>query len=35
MSADCTLRLDNARQDLGYTPILSVAEGLERMKTKK
>jgi hypothetical protein len=34
MSADCTLRIDNARQDLGYSPILSVAEGLERMKTR-
>lgn len=32
LSADCTLQIDNARRDLGYTPVLSVAEGLERME---
>lgn len=32
LAADCTLKIDNARRDLGYTPILSVAQGLERMR---
>jgi nucleoside-diphosphate-sugar epimerase len=34
ISADCTLKIDRAGQDLGYTPILSVAEGLERMRKR-
>ncbi|MFZ0548441.1 MAG: NAD-dependent epimerase/dehydratase family protein [Candidatus Promineifilaceae bacterium] len=34
MSADCTLKIDNARKDLGYKPILTVAQGLEKMKNQ-
>jgi hypothetical protein len=32
MSANCTLKIDRAYQELNYKPIISVAEGLARMK---
>lgn len=30
MSRDCTIRIDNAKRDLGYRPIVSVREGLQK-----
>lgn len=32
MSADCTLVIDKAKNELGYKPLISVAQGLEMMK---
>ncbi|WP_372365510.1 NAD-dependent epimerase/dehydratase family protein [Candidatus Uabimicrobium sp. HlEnr_7] len=32
MSSDCTLKIDRAQQDLGYTPIVSVSQGLKSME---
>jgi nucleoside-diphosphate-sugar epimerase len=32
MSANCTLKIDRACQELNYNPIISVAEGLARME---
>ncbi|MBM9579454.1 NAD-dependent epimerase/dehydratase family protein [Leptospira sp. 201903070] len=31
MSRDCTIKIDNAKKDLGYKPILTVRQGLEEM----
>jgi len=31
MSRECTVRIDRARQELGYEPVVTVAEGLARM----
>lgn len=33
MSRDCTLKGDKARSELGYTPVISVADGLAGMRT--
>ncbi len=32
MCCDCTLRIDKIEKELGYRPVLSVAEGLARLK---
>lgn len=32
MARDCILNIDKAKRELGYKPLVSVAEGLERMK---
>jgi nucleoside-diphosphate-sugar epimerase len=32
MSADCTLKIDKAKNELGYQPLISVQQGLEKMK---
>ena len=32
MSRDCVLNGDKARRELGYTPLVSVKDGLEKMK---
>ncbi len=34
MSADCTLKIDKAKKELGYQPIISVKKGLEMMPRK-
>ena len=34
MSRDCVLNGDKARRELGYTPLVTVKEGLEKMKTR-
>ncbi|TGK33430.1 NAD-dependent epimerase/dehydratase family protein [Leptospira gomenensis] len=31
MSRDCTIKIDNAKRDLGYRPIVSVEEGMKQM----
>ncbi|PJZ41488.1 3-beta hydroxysteroid dehydrogenase [Leptospira kmetyi] len=31
MSRDCTIKIDNAKKDLGYSPLLSVRQGLSEM----
>ncbi|XDD49964.1 NAD-dependent epimerase/dehydratase family protein [Leptospira sp. WS92.C1] len=31
MSRDCTIKIDNAKKDLGYDPILTVRQGLSEM----
>jgi nucleoside-diphosphate-sugar epimerase len=35
MCCDCTLRIDKIEKDLGYRPVLSVAEGLEQLKQQR
>lgn len=35
MSAHCTIRSDKAREELGYVPVVSVEEGMKRLKEKK
>jgi hypothetical protein len=32
MAAHCTLKIDKAREELGYQPIISITEGLAKMK---
>jgi len=32
MARDCTINIDKAKRDLGYTPLVGITEGLERMK---
>lgn len=34
MSADCTINLAKAKEELGYHPVISVQEGLEQLKTQ-
>lgn len=33
MSANCTLRIDKARRELGYSPVITVQEGLRQLST--
>lgn len=33
MCCDCTLRIDKIEKDLGYRPVISVAEGLRQLET--
>lgn len=33
MSSECTLKIDRAKADLGYAPVISVAEGLRELST--
>ncbi|WP_061226135.1 NAD-dependent epimerase/dehydratase family protein [Leptospira interrogans] len=35
MSRDCTIKIDNAKKDLGYSPLLTVRQGLEGMPVLK
>jgi nucleoside-diphosphate-sugar epimerase len=32
MAAHCTLKIDKAREALGYQPVISITEGLAKMK---
>ena len=32
MSRDCTIKMDKAEADLGYTPVVSLDEGMKRLK---
>jgi nucleoside-diphosphate-sugar epimerase len=32
MSGHCTLKIDKAKRELGYKPVISVAEGMKRLK---
>ncbi|EMP82946.1 3-beta hydroxysteroid dehydrogenase/isomerase family protein [Leptospira santarosai str. CBC1531] len=35
MSRDCTIKIDNAKKDLGYSPLLTVRQGLAEMPVLK
>lgn len=34
MSANCTIRIDKARRELGYSPVITVQEGMRQLSTQ-
>ena len=35
MARDCTINIDKAKRELGYKPLVSIAEGLRRMRSEQ